>query len=490
MGYQRRSLLKLSGTAIAGAAGVGATATNTSGAPAVTYDPAAPSNFRRANRTTADINWIIMHTIQGSYEGGINTFKNPSSNVSAHYVVGKEPGEFTKMVRPKDVAWTAGDAGYNAHGINIELEGYAGNGFPDQQYENIAELLEFLCEEYNIPKRGPEFRVAPCDPMAGKGGIIGHIHIPGSGCTGRGGSGGHTDPGPYFDYDRVVEAISGEPTAEYEIGDTVECDRAINTRAAPEIGFNVIHTNPKGTVGTIVDGFEAADTYVWWQIEWENGITGWAIQQYLDPSSADPPGDGGREDPEDDEDEVPPGDDEDDSGDDPPGNEDRRFAIGDTVSSTVDLNTRWKPSLDGWVRETVSPGTTGEVQDNPVTADGYTWWQIEWETGTKGWSVERYLEPGAGSDASDRSETEEAETLFEIGEEVDSTVYLNTRSAPSLDGRIRDTVSPGTTGRIQDGIVTEDGYVWWEVEWDNGITGWSVEQYLEESDGLTWLFGL
>jgi N-acetyl-anhydromuramyl-L-alanine amidase AmpD/uncharacterized protein YgiM (DUF1202 family) len=494
MGYQRRSLLKLSGTAIASAAAVGATAPTSSAAPAVRWEPAAPSNYRDANRTTADIDWIILHTIQGSYQAGINTFKNPAENVSAHYVVGEQPGQLTSMVRNRDIAWTAGDAGYNARGINIELSGYSSTGFPDQQYENLAELVEFLCEEYGIPKRGPDFRVAPCNAAAGSGGIIGHVHIPGRNCNGRGGAGGHTDPGPHFDYDRLVEAVRADPKPAFEVGDTVEAGRDLNARAEPEIGFNVIHTNPKGTTGTIVDGHELAENYLWWEIEWDNGITGWAIQQYLEASSGDPP-DGGRDD------EIPGGGNDDDrSGDrddddgsddddsrDDGDSEDRRFRIGETVASTVDLNTRWKPTLDAWIRETVSTGTTGQVQDNPVTADGYTWWQIEWEDGTKGWSVEQYLEE---ADPGGSAETEDVEGMFGIDEEVMSTVDLNTRNEPSLDSRVLQTVDPGTVGWVQDGVVTADGYVWWQIEWETGTTGWSVETYLEESDGLAWLFGL
>jgi N-acetyl-anhydromuramyl-L-alanine amidase AmpD len=482
MDYRRRSFLKLSGAAIAGTSALGATAQETAAAPAVEWNPAAASNYRNANRTTADIDWIILHTIQGSHDVGVNTFKDPSMNVSAHYIVGREPGQFTQMVRNRDIAWTAGNSGYNARGINIEMAGYAGTGFSDQMYKNMAELVRFLCENYDIPKRGPQSEIAACNAANGAGGIIGHVHIPGEhNCNVRGGSGGHTDPGPYFDYDRLIEAISEDRTAEFEVGQEITATRALNARAAPEIGFNVIHTHPKGTRGTLIEGIEIADGYVWWNVEWDNGITGWAIQQYM--TEAEEEDDGGRG----------PGEDErdDDSGENDPGEDDSdgsgtTFKIGERVDSTVNLNTRSQPSLDGRVRETVDPDTVGWIQDGIVTADGYTWWQVEWETGTTGWSVQRYLDESSRS-GSDR--TGGVDSQFEIGSEISSTVYLNTRSQPTLNGRIRDTVAPGTDGQIRDGLVTADGYIWWQVEWETGTTGWSVETYLEKSDGLALLFG-
>jgi N-acetyl-anhydromuramyl-L-alanine amidase AmpD len=380
MHHQRRSFLKLTGSAIAGTAALGAGVTDGAAAPAVRYDPAHPSNYRTASRTTADIDWIIIHTIQGPYESAINWFKNPRSDVSSHYVVGEEPGELTQMVRTRDVAWTAGDGGYNARGINIELEGYADSGFSDQLYENLAELVEFLCENYDIPKQGPDFRVAPCNAAAGEGGIIGHVHIPGSGCTGRGGSGGHTDPGPYFDYDRLVDAITGEPETTFELGQEVTATRALNVRSEPEIGFNVRHTNPTGTTGTVIGESTVADQYRFWKVEWDNGVTGWAIQQYMTATENEDDGDDNEE--ESDEDETVPDDDE-AAGD--------GFKIGQTVVSTAPVNVRSSAEVTNNVTHTQPSAVSGTVKNGYVTEDGFTWWWVHWENGVGGWSVQKHL---------------------------------------------------------------------------------------------------
>jgi N-acetyl-anhydromuramyl-L-alanine amidase AmpD len=526
MHYRRRSLLKLGGTAVFGTTALDRAVTDTQAAPAVEWNPAARSNYSDANRTTADIDWIILHTIQGSYQAGINTFKKPSEDVSAHYVVGREPGQFTKMVRTRDVAWTAGNAGYNRRGLNIEMAGFSDSGFSDQMYENMAELVEFLCESYDVPKRIPDVRVAPCDPAAGAGGIIGHVHVPDpTNCRARGGAGRHTDPGPYFDYERLVDAITGDPEPAFGIGETVRATRDLNVRAEPEIDFNVVHTFPAGATGTITDGYRIADNYLWWRIDWQDDVTGWAIQQYLAGGSDDGDDDtGGRDDPRDGGDE---GDGDDDSGGEDDSGDDRvgaapRFEIGQQVAATTGLNTRDEPTLTAAVRQTVSTDTIGRITDGIVTADGYTWWQIEWETGTSGWSVQTYLTEGdteTGSDGTDengdtgedgrddrtegsdedtggdRSEdsedsedSEKSTTRFQIGERVTPMVRLNTRRGPTLEQSVRETISPGTVGWITDGIVTADGYTWWQIEWETGTTGWSVEVYLDESSHWT-LFG-
>lgn len=50
---------------------------------------------------------IVLHITGGSSSSAINTFLNPVSGVSAHYVV-RENGMVVKMVEEKDQAWHAG----------------------------------------------------------------------------------------------------------------------------------------------------------------------------------------------------------------------------------------------------------------------------------------------------------------------------------------------------------------------------------------------
>jgi N-acetyl-anhydromuramyl-L-alanine amidase AmpD len=359
----RRAVLSSIGGIVSGTGLLGTSPSVGGSRPPVRQIPAAPSNYRSASRTASDIDWIIVHTVEGSYQAGINTFRNPSSNVSAHYVVGTESGQLTQMVDDSDVAWTAGNSDYNDRSLNIELAGYSSTDFPEQQYATLAELIDFLTVAYEIPAAHPTDQVTACTAAAGQGGLIGHAQVPNPyDCSVGGGIGGHTDPGPYFDYERALTGTGGGDgggsDSEFEVGDAVTATTALNTRSGPGLGDPVLETVSTGTGGTIDAGTVTANGYLWWEVAWETGPTGWSVETYLDAA--------------------------DDS--------DEAFEIGEQVASTTALNTRDGPGLGKPVLDTVSTGTTGYVKNGIVTADGYTWWKVAWETGPTGWSVEQHLE--------------------------------------------------------------------------------------------------
>src|SRR5215831_8289239 len=102
-------------------------------------DPSNYGNYDTAGRPSAmvtpggqmatmDIRYIIIHDTEGPYSSAINTFLDPASQVSAHYVIRSSDGAVTEMVRPHDVSWGAGDWYVNMHAINIENEGFAAQG--------------------------------------------------------------------------------------------------------------------------------------------------------------------------------------------------------------------------------------------------------------------------------------------------------------------------------------------------------------------------
>ncbi|HET7325493.1 MAG TPA: N-acetylmuramoyl-L-alanine amidase [Halococcus sp.] len=174
--------------------------------PPVQYDQAATGNYEPADRTAGDIRWAIIHTIEGSYEGGISVFNNPDSGVSAHYVVGNESGQMTQMVDDSDIAYTAGNYDYNVAGMNFENEGYASEGHPDSLYQNAADIVSWVCEEYGIPKEHPS-GVTPANPTDG-GGVIGHEQVPDPENPSLGGGiNNHTDPGDGWDWEYFMSLL-------------------------------------------------------------------------------------------------------------------------------------------------------------------------------------------------------------------------------------------------------------------------------------------
>ena len=68
-----------------------------------------------------------------------------------------------------------------------------------------------------------------------------------------------------------------------------------------------------------------------------------------------------------------------------------KFLIGDRVQTTANLKARSCPSTSCQGKGTHKRGETGIVIGGPTIADGYTWYNIDYDTGTDGWSVEDYL---------------------------------------------------------------------------------------------------
>jgi len=69
-------------------------------------------------------------------------------------------------------------------------------------------------------------------------------------------------------------------------------------------------------------------------------------------------------------------------------------------------------------------------------------------------------------------------SAFQIGDRVQATDNLNVRSCPFLWCDIIVVISAGGTGRIINGSYSGDNYTWWYIGWDNGFTGYSVQNYL------------
>jgi N-acetyl-anhydromuramyl-L-alanine amidase AmpD/uncharacterized protein YraI len=156
-----------------------------------------PTRFIAANsgnytaRSSRGIDQIVIHTIEGSEAGAISWFQSSRSRVSAHYIVAHS-GRITQMMRDSDRAWHAGHSGTNSRSIGIENEGYAGrNNWTTAQYESLAALVRYLCNQYGIPKDRAH--------------IFGHNEVPGA-------AGRKSDPGRYFDWNRFMRMVGSSPS--------------------------------------------------------------------------------------------------------------------------------------------------------------------------------------------------------------------------------------------------------------------------------------
>lgn len=99
---------------------------------------------------------IIHHTDQDSLQQTLYTFTLPRTQVSAHYVIGKN-GEIYHMLNDYYRAWHAGAGKWgnttdlNSTSLGIELDNNGEESFAPAQIESLIKLLGVLKEKYNIP---------------------------------------------------------------------------------------------------------------------------------------------------------------------------------------------------------------------------------------------------------------------------------------------------------------------------------------------------
>jgi hypothetical protein len=385
MDLPRRTLLRTVGASLGvGATGLGGRALAAPAEdPADGYRPADDSNYESASRDAEDVDWIVLHTTAGSYEGAVSWFQNPDANVSAHYVVRDEDGHVTRMVDPEDVAWHA--APYNGNSVGIEHEWYPDQGPVSRTaMAASARLVRYLASEYDVPLviRGPE-EVCEHD-----GGIVAHTDVPvddgcdltvdtacpegfamdeyrqllasGVGCgefADRWRRAGTVADGQRQSHEyrlrtddacRVGVSLAGDDDADLDLYLTL--DGRTPTRA----DYDRTSLSPTGRERIVLDGDALADVS-------ELGLSVLARGDDADYTLLV------RED----------------------GDVDGRFPNGTVVHTTANLWVRTAPGFDGEKVTVLGAGESGRVVAGPVDDDGYTWWALS----VSGWD-RRLWAPG------------------------------------------------------------------------------------------------
>ncbi|MFF4184057.1 N-acetylmuramoyl-L-alanine amidase [Streptomyces sp. NPDC001691] len=162
--------------------------------------PADVNNYNVANRPDNgfDIRQIVIHDTEGSYDGSVKIFQDPTTSASTHYLIKDDGSLVTQMVATKDESYHAGNKTVNMHALGIEHVGYAikeGSWYGEPLYESSATLVKYLADRFNIPVDREH--------------IIGHDEVPGvlDGYV----AGMHWDPGPFWDWNHYMSLL-GAPT--------------------------------------------------------------------------------------------------------------------------------------------------------------------------------------------------------------------------------------------------------------------------------------
>lgn len=145
---------------------------------------------------------------------------------------------------------------------------------------------------------------------------------------------------------------------DFIVGSTVEvASDELNLRAEPGLDAEILDTLASGDQAVIDSTPEILDEYTWYRINIDEGAEfGWVAGELLSLVSGPP-----------------------------------AIEIGDLVMvATDELNIRSDAGLDSDLLDTLTNGFTASVIDGPVSADGFTWYEIETDAIT-GWVAGGYL---------------------------------------------------------------------------------------------------
>lgn len=162
-------------------------------------DAADPSNY--SSRSGSAITHFTIHDIQGSYGAAIAWFKNPSANVSTHYVIRSFDGQVTQMVCEADKAWHVTSS--NPFTVGTEHEGYwdVPGWYTEAMYVSSADVVGNTLDTYGIDRKrtydGPGF--SGLQVLSNCYTVKGHQHYP---------SQTHQDPGLYWDWAHFYELLN------------------------------------------------------------------------------------------------------------------------------------------------------------------------------------------------------------------------------------------------------------------------------------------
>jgi hypothetical protein len=126
--------------------------------PNAIWRPAADENYR--NRLSGvKVDCVVLHATVGSLTATLAWFANPSSGVSAHYVVAKN-GVMYQMVEERKLAHHAGASRYQGRenfndfsiGIEIVNKNDGLDPYPPDQFEGMVNLVGYLVETYEIQR--------------------------------------------------------------------------------------------------------------------------------------------------------------------------------------------------------------------------------------------------------------------------------------------------------------------------------------------------
>jgi len=147
-------------------------------------------------------------------------------------------------------------------------------------------------------------------------------------------------------------------------------------------------------------------------------------------------------------------------------------------SNPKGLNVRVSPGLISRVVGVCRQNNQGTVVGGPKIANGLVWWQINYDNGLSGWSTDRYLELAPPATLGVKKTAPVYK--FKVGDRA----YVSSQSAAVKSSASSYARNLGSQPKNAQGIVisgpkSANNLIWWQINYDKGVDGWSADKYLD-----------
>ena len=148
------------------------------------------------------------------------------------------------------------------------------------------------------------------------------------------------------------------------------------------------------------------------------------------------------------------------------------FVAGDqVVVAEGPLNLRTAAGTSAPSAGSLPAGTELTINTGPVAANGYNWYQVKSASGQTGWVIVDALQI-----------VPDAAAQFSTGDQV--VVFdgpVNMRTAPGTSSSLVQSLPQDTLLTVTGGPSANGGYIWYQVQTADGVTGWVAADYLQET---------
>lgn len=211
-----------------------------------------------------------------------------------------------------------------------------------------------------------------------------------------------TDAGGLFAEATFSVQVTAPCSTRFMVGDRVQvinagAENPLNVRSSPEIpanrDANKLGGHYAGDTGSVVSGPQSANGYCWWNINYDTAPDGWSAEGsgtvfWLSKIGSNQPSD--PTDPN-----APNPNTNDPGASNPPpsglsGSTSLNLAVGDYIRVASFLGARVRSSPGGALIGAQAYGVSGQIKQGPQSANGLTWWYIDYTYSTvDGWTAER-----------------------------------------------------------------------------------------------------